>query len=73
MCGRFFLARRALEIARALGLPLSPGANSWGPRYNIAPTQDVLTVVAGPEGILIEPGGGASSRTGRRTRRSATA
>ena len=55
MCGRFFLARRALEIAQALGLPLSPGANSWGPRYNIAPTQDVLTVVAGPEGVLIEP------------------
>src|SRR5262245_37084339 len=46
MCGRFFLARRAAEIARALGLPLSPGAESWRPRYNIAPTQDVLAVVA---------------------------
>ena len=55
MCGRFFLARRALEIAQALGLPLAPGAGSWKPRYNIAPTQDVLTVVAGPGGPVIEP------------------
>jgi putative SOS response-associated peptidase YedK len=52
MCGRFFLARRALEIAKALGLPLSPSSESWRPRYNIAPTQDVLTVVAGP---VVEP------------------
>jgi putative SOS response-associated peptidase YedK len=55
MCGRFFLARRALEIAQALGLGLSPGAGAWRPRYNIAPTQDVLAVVAGPEGSVIEP------------------
>lgn len=48
MCGRFFLARRALEIAQALGLALSPRAGEWRPRYNIAPTQDVLAVVAGP-------------------------
>jgi putative SOS response-associated peptidase YedK len=53
MCGRFFLARRALEIAQALGLPLSPRAESWRPRYNIAPTQDVLTVVAAPEAPAI--------------------
>jgi len=55
MCGRFFLARRAAEIAKALGLELSPGAGSWKPRYNIAPTQDVLAVVAGSGGPLIEP------------------
>ena len=55
MCGRFFLARRALEIAKALGLPLAPGAESWRPRYNIAPTQDVLTVVAGPDATRVEP------------------
>jgi putative SOS response-associated peptidase YedK len=55
MCGRFFLARRALEIAQALGLPLSPLAETWRPRYNIAPTQDVLAVVAGAAGPVIEP------------------
>ena len=55
MCGRFFLARRAAEIARALGLSFSPQAESWRPRYNIAPTQDVLAVVAGPAGPIIEP------------------
>lgn len=55
MCGRFFLARRALEIARALGLPLSPRAEPWRPRYNIAPTQEVLTVIGGESGPLIEP------------------
>ena len=55
MCGRFFLARRALEIAEALGLGLSAGAGSWRPRYNIAPTQDVLAVVAGADGPVIEP------------------
>jgi putative SOS response-associated peptidase YedK len=55
MCGRFFLARRAMEIAQALGLPLAPSAGAWRPRYNIAPTQDVLAVVAGPAGPVIEP------------------
>src|SRR5262245_57700140 len=55
MCGRFFLARRAAEIARALGLQLSPQAESWRPRYNIAPTQDVLAVVKGDAGPVIEP------------------
>ena len=55
MCGRFFLARRAAEIARALGLAFSPQAESWRPRYNIAPTQDVLAVVAGESGPIIEP------------------
>jgi|SRR5688572_29326154 len=55
MCGRFFLARRAAEIARALGLAFAPQAETWRPRYNIAPTQDVLAVVAGPDGPVIEP------------------
>jgi len=55
MCGRFFLARRALEIAQALGLPLGRGAESWRPRYNIAPTQDVLTVVSADGATSIEP------------------
>jgi putative SOS response-associated peptidase YedK len=44
-----------MEIAQALGLPVSPLAGSWRPRYNIAPTQDVLAVVAGPDGPVIEP------------------
>lgn len=55
MCGRFFLARRALEIAQALGLPMSLGADRWEPRYNIAPTQDVLTVVAHSMGLRLMP------------------
>src|SRR5688572_30797004 len=55
MCGRLFLARRAREIAQLLGLNLFRGADRWLPRYNIAPTQDVLTVVAGAAGTEIVP------------------
>lgn len=54
MCGRFFLARRALEISRALGIGLSPGAAAWRPRYNIAPTQDILVAAPGPEGDRLD-------------------
>jgi putative SOS response-associated peptidase YedK len=41
MCGRFTLTRPNTEIAEEFGLPEVPG---WRPRYNVAPTQQVLAV-----------------------------
>lgn len=43
MCGRFLLATPADEIARAFGV-IGATVPEWRPRYNIAPTQDVLIV-----------------------------
>lgn len=47
MCGRFALAASAQEVARALGVEM---VEPFPPRYNIAPTQPVSMVVAGPDG-----------------------
>jgi putative SOS response-associated peptidase YedK len=41
MCGRFTLARQAVEVAEAFGLAEAP---EWRPRYNVAPTQAVFVV-----------------------------
>jgi putative SOS response-associated peptidase YedK len=54
MCGRFFLARRADEIAKALGVGNASGLDRWRPRYNIAPSQDILAIVAGEKGMVLE-------------------
>ncbi len=42
MCGRFSLGASATTLARQFDLADLP---SWSPRYNIAPTQDVLAVL----------------------------
>jgi putative SOS response-associated peptidase YedK len=47
MCGRFTLTASGDELAEAFDLDEAP---SLAPRYNIAPSQDVVAVVAGPEG-----------------------
>ena len=55
MCGRMTLTRSAGEIAEAFALaaaipdPVSGGAvgSELRPRYNVAPSQDVLTIEAG--------------------------
>lgn len=54
MCGRFFLARRAHEISRTLGIPIAPDLKRWAPRLNIAPTQDILVAVRGEAGPVLE-------------------
>ena len=41
MCGRFTLARQAVEVAEAFALP---GVPELFPRYNVAPTQSVFVV-----------------------------
>jgi len=43
MCGRFYLKLMADEVAAALGASIAPEV-VWQPRYNIAPTQDILIV-----------------------------
>lgn len=43
MCGRFYLKLMADEVAAALGASVAPEV-VWQPRYNIAPTQDILIV-----------------------------
>jgi len=47
MCGRFTLLRPPAELAEAFHLD---GAPDLPPRYNVAPTQPVLTLRAGPGG-----------------------
>jgi len=48
MCGRFTLASTAEELMEEFGLGGMPG--EYRPRYNIAPSQPVLTLVAGKDG-----------------------
>jgi len=45
MCGRFSLGASAKALADLFGLPEAP---AWTPRYNIAPTQEVVVVVQDP-------------------------
>jgi putative SOS response-associated peptidase YedK len=47
MCGRFSLFSPAADLAEWLGLPEVPALE---PRYNVAPTQPVAAVRAGPAG-----------------------
>lgn len=49
MCGRFTLKAKPKEVQDALGLPFEPQIQ---PRYNIAPTQTVLTVRMTGDGQL---------------------
>ena len=45
MCGRFALTATPEEVEAVFGLA---GIEAFPPRYNIAPTQPVLIVTAGP-------------------------
>ena len=45
MCGRFSLGASATTLAKQFDLFETP---TWTPRYNIAPTQEVLVVVKDP-------------------------
>ena len=45
MCGRFSLGASATTLAAQFVLFEAP---AWTPRYNIAPTQEVLVVVQDP-------------------------
>lgn len=47
MCGRFTLTASGEELAEAFDLDAPP---SLAPRYNIAPSQDVVAVVGEPDG-----------------------
>src|SRR5262245_4330455 len=47
MCGRYSLYSSAADLAEWLGLPEVPALE---PRYNVAPTQPVAAVRAGPGG-----------------------
>lgn len=47
MCGRYSLKASPDELMKALGLEAPPG---HAPRYNIAPTQEVLAVTAAEDG-----------------------
>ena len=44
MCGRFTLSTDIKAIAERFGAPAPDGIASAAPRYNIAPTQDVIVV-----------------------------
>jgi putative SOS response-associated peptidase YedK len=51
MCGRFTLTASGDELAEAFDLDEPP---SLLPRYNIAPSQEVVAVVAGPDGRRLD-------------------
>lgn len=44
MCGRFTLTRDIQSVARAFNMPVPPSLQA-GPRYNVAPTQQVVTLL----------------------------
>ncbi len=46
MCGRFILSASATALVQQFNLT---GLAAWRPRYNIAPTQEVLTALQPPE------------------------
>jgi putative SOS response-associated peptidase YedK len=46
MCGRFSLGASATQLIELFSLTEAP---AWGPRYNIAPTQEVLVILKSPE------------------------
>ncbi len=55
MCGRFSLTRGDRDdLENAFRVRL-PSGMAWRPRYNIAPTQEVLAVVEDERGRRIEP------------------
>jgi putative SOS response-associated peptidase YedK len=45
MCGRFTLTHDINSIARVFNVTVPPSLQQVAPRYNIAPTQDVVTVL----------------------------
>lgn len=74
MCGRFIQTANPEKI-RAILPDIQvddAAADGFRPRYNIAPTQDVLTVLNTPPPGS-RPPAGASYPLGRRMRASATA
>ena len=51
MCGRFIQSSAPQEYAEYFGLELDPqSAGPIRPRYNLAPSQDVLVVRVGADG-----------------------
>ena len=50
MCGRYTLHSSAAEIADHFAIPADRIPDGLGPRYNIAPTQDVPAAGPSPEG-----------------------
>lgn len=55
MCGRLALARAALWAAtRRWNLALASGTDPWEPRYNVAPSQELLVVLSDGERLRLE-------------------
>jgi putative SOS response-associated peptidase YedK len=52
MCGRLSLGPSAAVVVDLFELPEAP---AWTPRYNIAPTQEVLSVVRQPDATKRQP------------------
>src|SRR5262245_52241443 len=52
MCGRFTQQRPAQEVTETF---LVNGVPDWQPRFNVAPTQAVLTIRAGADGRACVP------------------
>ncbi|HIF98067.1 MAG TPA: SOS response-associated peptidase [Myxococcales bacterium] len=50
MCGRMVLTRTAHEIAEVFETAQSPGDWELGPRYNVAPSQNILAIRGEPDG-----------------------
>ena len=70
MCGRFTLGVEVDEAAGVFGASVAPGLAGFGPRYNIAPTEDAPVVIAAPEGRRMGPMSWGLAQRGWRGRRS---
>ena len=55
MCGRFTLTAEPGCVAETFAAEVSPALEGFGPRYNIAPTDEVPVVIAAPEGRRAGP------------------
>ena len=55
MCGRFTVTKEAGAIGEAFGAGIEPLRDVRLPRYNVAPTDEVPTVIAAPEGRRAGP------------------
>ena len=70
MCGRFTLTTDPGVVARRFGAPPAQGGGTT-PRYNVAPTQTVVTVTDDGTRRLEPMRWGLVPRPGPRTRRAA--
>ena len=70
MCGRFTFGVEVDEAAGVFGASVASALAGFGPRYNIAPTEDAPVMIAAPEGRRMGPMSWGLAQRGWQGRRS---